>query len=85
MINLQLFRYRLVGRKDMKKALSMGGRWVCCYIDVIRYLSHLFYRRISKRAVVLILLSPKHEFMCDILIMQRFYEIFVWRCLMKLR
>lgn len=50
MINLQLFRYRLVGRKDMKKAFSMVVDGCVGYIDVIRYLSHLFYRRISKKS-----------------------------------
>lgn len=49
-INLQLFRYWIINRKNLKAGLSMIKKSEVNIIDAIRYFTHLVYRRISKKS-----------------------------------
>ena len=50
MINLQNFRYRIIKKKDLKAGLSMFKNGDVQELDVIRYFSHLAYRRIFNKS-----------------------------------
>lgn len=48
MINLQLFRYRLIKKKDVKACVSMILSGEVSFVNAIRYMFHLAYRAIFK-------------------------------------
>lgn len=51
MINLQLFRYRVVSKRSAKAGYKMIKHGDVGIIDVVRYFSHLAYRRIFRKSV----------------------------------
>jgi glycosyltransferase involved in cell wall biosynthesis len=51
LINLQLFRYRVITRRNILSGCRMVRNGEVRVIDVIRYFSHLAYRRIFKKSI----------------------------------
>jgi glycosyltransferase involved in cell wall biosynthesis len=51
LINLQLFRYKVLNKKNLYEGLKMIKRREVGMLNVIRYFSHLAYRRISKQSM----------------------------------
>ncbi|MFW6016164.1 MAG: hypothetical protein ACOCRK_06970, partial [bacterium] len=49
-INLQLFRYRVLSKKSMIEGIRMIQNKEVTILDVVRYFLHLSYRRISKKS-----------------------------------